>query len=94
MSTVIPVYNRALLLLDSVDSVIAQTYRPIEIILVDDGSTDDTPDVLADLVHRWPDLLRVVRQANAGPGPARQRGLESARGDFVQFLDSDDLLLP
>jgi len=94
VSTVIPVYNRALLLLDSVDSVIAQTYRPIEIILVDDGSTDDTPDVLADLVHRWPGLLKVVRQANAGPGPARQRGLDLARGDFVQFLDSDDLLLP
>ena len=94
VSTVIPVYNRALLLLDSIDSVLAQTYRPIEIILVDDGSTDDTPGVLADLVHRWPDLLKVVRQPNAGPGPARQRGLDLATGEFVQFLDSDDLLLP
>lgn len=94
VSTVIPVYNRARLLLDSVDSVIAQTYRPVEIILVDDGSTDDTPNVLADLVRRWPDLVKVVRQPNAGPGPARQRGLELASGDFVQFLDSDDLLLP
>ena len=94
VSTVIPVYNRARLLIDSVDSVIAQTYRPIEIILVDDGSTDETPTVLADLVRRWPDLVQVVSQANAGPGPARQRGLELAKGDFVQFLDSDDLLLP
>ena len=94
VSTVIPVYNRARLVLDSVDSVIAQTYRPIEIILVDDGSNDDTPKVLADLVRRWPDLVKVVRQANAGPGPARQRGLELASGDFIQFLDSDDLLLP
>ena len=94
VSTVIPVYNRALLLPDSIDSVLAQTYRPIEIILVDDGSTDDTPGVLADLVHRWPDLFKVVRQPNAGPGPARQRGLDLATGEFVQFLDSDDLLLP
>jgi len=91
---VIPVYNRARLLIDSIDSVINQTYRPVEIILVDDGSTDETPSVLADLFRRWPDLVKVVRQANAGPGPARQRGLELARGDFVQFLDSDDLLLP
>ena len=94
MSTVIPVYNRADLLVDSVDSVIKQTYRPVEIILVDDGSTDETPNVLADLFRRWPDMVKVVRQANAGPGPARQRGLELASGEFVQFLDSDDLLLP
>jgi hypothetical protein len=80
--------------MDSVDSVIKQTYRPVEIILVDDGSTDETPSVLADLFRRWPDMVKVVSQANAGPGPARQRGLELARGDFVQFLDSDDLLLP
>ena len=93
MSTVIPVYNRASLLIDSVESVIKQTYRPLEIILVDDGSTDETPSVLADLFRRWPELVKVVRQANAGPGPARQRGLEMASGDFVQFLDSDDLLL-
>ena len=71
VSTVIPVYNRHALLLDSVDSVINQTYRPVEIILVDDGSTDETPSVLADLFRRWPDLVKVVRQANAGPGPAR-----------------------
>ena len=94
VSTVIPVYNRANLLMDSVDSVINQTYRPVEVIIVDDGSTDETPNVIADLSRRWPDLVKVVRQANAGPGPARQHGLELARGDFVQFLDSDDLLLP
>lgn len=94
VTTVIPVYNRARLLLDSVDSVIGQTYRPIEIILIDDGSTDETPRVLAELVQRWPELVRVVHQPNAGPGPARQRGLELAKGEYIQFLDSDDLLLP
>jgi hypothetical protein len=94
VSTVIPVYNRATLLVDSVNSVINQTYRRVEIILVDDGSTDETPIVLADLFRRWPDRVKVLHQANAGPGPARQRGLELASGDFVQFLDSDDLLLP
>jgi len=80
--------------MDSVDSVINQTYRPVEVIIVDDGSTDETPNVIANLSRRWPDLVKVVRQANAGPGPARQHGLELARGDFIQFLDSDDLLLP
>jgi glycosyltransferase involved in cell wall biosynthesis len=94
VSTIIPVYNRASLLTDAVDSVLRQTYRHLEIILVDDGSTDETPSVLADLSRRWPDLVKVVHQPNAGPGPARQRGLELAKGEFVQFLDSDDLLLP
>jgi glycosyltransferase involved in cell wall biosynthesis len=94
VSTIIPVYNRASLLLDSVESVIRQTYGHVEIILVNDGSTDETPNVLLDLSIRWPDIVRVVHQANSGPGPARQRGLDLAKGEFVQFLDSDDLLLP
>jgi glycosyltransferase involved in cell wall biosynthesis len=94
VSTVIPVYNRPAMLREAVDSVLAQTWRPIEIIIVDDGSTDDTPAVEAELCRRHPDTVRVLRQANAGPGVARQLGLEAARGEFIQFLDSDDLLLP
>ena len=94
VSTVIPVYNRATMLREAVDSVLAQTWRPIEIIIVDDGSTDDTPAVEAELCQRHPDTVQAIRQANAGPGVARQLGLESARGEFIQFLDSDDLLLP
>jgi glycosyltransferase involved in cell wall biosynthesis len=94
VSTIIPVYNRAELLRQAVASVVAQTYRPIEIIVVDDGSTDHTSQVLEELTADHPGLIRVVRQANAGPGAARQAGLLQARGEFIQFLDSDDLLLP
>jgi hypothetical protein len=61
---------------------------------VDDGSTDDTAAVAEDLAHTSPESILVIHQPNAGPGAARQRGLDRARGSFIQFLDSDDLLLP
>ena len=81
------------MIVEAVQSVLDQTYRPIEVVLVDDGSTDDTPQVLADLAAAHPEVV-VLHQENAGPGAARSRGLEVARGEFVQYLDSDDLLLP
>ncbi len=94
VSTIIPVHNRASLLREAVASVLAQTYRPIEIIIVDDGSTDDTPaaaDILA-AEHRGE--IRVLHQRNMGPGLAREAGRQVARGEFIQYLDSDDVLLP
>ena len=94
VSTIIPVYNRAAMLREAVDSVLAQTWRPIEIIIVDDGSSDDTPQVMRGLQALHPDSIRIQHQANAGPGTARQTGLALAQGEFIQFLDSDDLLLP
>ena len=94
VSTIIPVYNRAALLAEAVESVLAQSYRPIEIIIVDDGSTDDTPQVCHELNLRYPKAIRVVHQPNAGPGLAREAGRKLARGEFIQYLDSDDLLLP
>ena len=94
VSTVIPVFDRAAMLREAVNSVLAQTWRPIEVIIVDDGSTDDTPDVAYGLRADHPDVVRVLSQVNAGPGAARQAGLEAAQGEFIQFLDSDDLLLP
>jgi glycosyltransferase involved in cell wall biosynthesis len=94
VSTIIPVYNRAAMLREAVDSVLAQTWRPIEIVIVDDGSNDGTPEAAQRLATGLPDLIRVVLQSNAGPGVARQKGFEASRGEFVQFLDSDDLLLP
>jgi len=94
VSTIIPVHNRSDLLREAVASVLAQTYRPIEIVIVDDGSTDDTAAVAEELARSSPESILVIHQPNAGPGAARQRGLERARGSFVQFLDSDDLLLP
>jgi len=94
VSTVIPVYNRGAMLREAVASVLAQTWRAIEIVIVDDGSTDDTPSVAEQLRSENPGVISVARQANAGPGAARQAGLQLARGEFIQFLDSDDLLLP
>ncbi len=95
-SIIIPTYNRALLLQEALASAAAQTYRPLEIIVVDDGSSDDT----AEVVNHWRELLindseatiRYFRQSNAGVSSARNRGLIESTGDFIQFLDSDDIL--
>jgi glycosyltransferase involved in cell wall biosynthesis len=91
VSTIIPVHNRAAMLREAVASVVAQTYRPIEVIIVDDGSTDETARVADELAN---DFIRVIHQANAGPGAAREAARVVARGEFIQHLDSDDLLLP
>ena len=97
VSVIVPTYNRAGLVTEAAESVWCQTYRTIQLIVVDDGSTDNTDDVLKD----WSDKtlgdagfeLRYVRQANSGVGSARNRGLIESNGEYVQFLDSDDLLL-
>jgi len=94
VSTIIPVYNRGIMLCEAVDSVLMQSWRSVEIIIVDDGSTDETSHVAEELRERNPEVIRVLYQTNAGPGVARQAGLETSRGEFIQFLDSDDLLLP
>jgi glycosyltransferase involved in cell wall biosynthesis len=94
VSTIIPVYNRPKMLVEAVESVLAQTYRPIEIIISDDGSTDETARVIKDLEKRHPDVIRSVFNEHKGPGPTREAGRLLARGEFIQYLDSDDLLLP
>ena len=94
VSTIIPVHNRPELLIEAVESVLDQAYRPIEIVIVDDGSTDATPEVARGLVAKQPDIVHLIRQANGGPGRARQAGLDTACGEYIQYLDSDDLLLP
>jgi glycosyltransferase involved in cell wall biosynthesis len=94
LSYVMPAYNRAACLTEAAESVLSQLEAGDELIVVDDGSTDDTPERLDRLKARWTGLLRVERQANAGPGAARNRGIELAAGDWIGFLDSDDELLP
>jgi hypothetical protein len=87
VSVIIPVYNGARFLAQAVDSVLAQGYPCVEIIVVDDGSTDDVAGAVAAL----PVDVRLFRQENAGPAAARNRGIRDASGDFLAFLDVDDL---
>src|SRR5262245_11137917 len=94
VSTIIPVFNRSGMLHEAVQSVLAQTYRPIEVIIVDDGSTDDTNLVADELAAKYPNEVRAVHQSKSGPGLAREAGRQLARGEFIQYLDSDDILLP
>jgi glycosyltransferase involved in cell wall biosynthesis len=90
VSCVVPVFNCERYLADAVASIEAQTWRPIKIIVVDDGSTDGTAAVIAALGGK----VQALRQENAGPAAARNRGLRAAQGAFIAFLDSDDQWLP
>ena len=90
VSVVIPTYNRAAYLAEAIDSVLNQRYRRLELIVVDDGSTDDTPAVAA----RYAGAIRYVWQPNSERGAARNHGLRLAQGEFIAFLDSDDLWTP
>lgn len=96
VSIIIPTYNRASLLSETLNSVVEQTYRPIEVIIVDDGSTDDTPELVRDWREKARSDLRVkfFRQENQGANFARNRGLVHSTGVYIQYLDSDDVLHP
>jgi glycosyltransferase involved in cell wall biosynthesis len=87
VSVILPVYNRAGWVARSIDSVLAQTYRQLELLVIDDGSTDDTLRVLAGFGSR----IEVLRQTHAGAEAARNLGLARARGEFIAFIDSDDV---
>jgi glycosyltransferase involved in cell wall biosynthesis len=90
VTVVIPTYNRARLLGEAIDSVLAQQWSSLQTVVADDGSTDSTPE----LVSRYGDRVEYFHQPNAGQAAARNRGVERARGEFIAFLDSDDLWLP
>lgn len=96
VSVIIPTYNRKKLLLEAVRTCLDQTYKDLEIIIVDDGSTDETSQLVRQMLEGdwYGERIIYVQQKNRGASSARNRGLEFARGDYIQFLDSDDLLLP
>lgn len=86
VSVIIPTYNRGTMVCDALDSVLAQDYRPMEVIVVNDGSTDDTMERL----KAYGDGIHVIEQANKGVSSARNAGIQRAKGDYLAFLDSDD----
>jgi len=91
VSVIIATYNRAHVVSEAIDSVLAQTYRDFEIIVVDDASTDNTAEVLA----RYGDQIRYIRrQTNGGCAATRNDGIRASTGEFIAFLDSDDLYEP
>jgi glycosyltransferase involved in cell wall biosynthesis len=90
VSIIIPVFNCERYLAEAIESVLAQTYRPLEIIIVDDGSTDGSADVAKGFADPQ---IRYCYQPNSGQGAARNRGTNLARGSFLAFLDADDVWL-
>ncbi len=89
VSVVIPVYNGERFLAAAIESALEQTYRPLEVIVVDDGSTDRSATVARSFAG-----VEVIDQEHAGPGAARNRGIAAASGEFLAFLDADDLMPP
>jgi glycosyltransferase involved in cell wall biosynthesis len=90
VAVIIPTYNRATLLAEAIESLLTQTHLPDEIIIIDDGSTDNTQAVL----NKYSSSIQVITQANQGRSSARNAGLKAVRSDLVTMLDSDDILLP
>lgn len=94
ISVIIPTYNCAKYLAKAIDSVINQTYQNFEIIVIDDGSTDNTKVIIEEYARKYPDRIRFFIQNNRGPAGARNTGIRASHGEYIAFLDSDDTWLP
>ena len=93
VSIIIPAYNSKRLLKTTLFSAIRQTYKKIEIIVVDDGSTDGTYHSIQNILKKYKRIIKYIKQENRGLPSARNQGMDLATGDYFFFLDSDDLLL-
>ena len=91
VSVIVPLYNKAAYVRRALDSISRQTFTDFEVIVVDDGSTDKGPALVTAFADK---RIRMLTQANLGPGAARNRGIERARGELIAFLDADDEWLP
>lgn len=91
ISVIVPVYNAERYIKKCISSVMRQTYSDWELLIIDDGSTDGSGDLI-DIAAKKDSRIIAVHQKNAGPGEARNRGIEMATGDFVAFLDADDFI--
>jgi glycosyltransferase involved in cell wall biosynthesis len=92
ISIIIPVYNVAKYIGICLDSLVKQTYKNIEIIVVDDGSTDDSLKIIKDYEKKYPKLIKALSEKNSGPSSARNLGLKHATGEYISFVDSDDYI--
>lgn len=90
VSVILPTYNRAAMVQEAIDSVLSQTYPEFELVVIDDGSTDFTPEVLSG----YNNSIVAIRQSNKGVSSARNKGILKARGDLIALIDSDDYWLP
>ncbi|MCT7981119.1 glycosyltransferase family 2 protein [Laspinema olomoucense] len=91
ISVIVPVYNLEQYIVETIQSVLAQTYKHFELIVIDDGSTDKTPEICEEFQEP---KLKLIRQRNKGANAARNAGVRAAKGDYIAFLDGDDLWFP
>lgn len=94
VSVIIPIYNAEKYLIDTLESIFIQDYKNIEIVLVDDCSKDDSAKIILDIQQKHPEIIYHLQEKNMGAGAARNKALELARGQYVAFLDSDDIWIP
>ncbi len=93
VSVIVPVFNRQDYVAETIESIVKQTYKNIEIIIINDGSTDNSEKIIRTFQSQYPDIINVINQQNQGQVKARNNGLKIARGEFIAFLDSDDVWL-
>lgn len=91
ISVIVPAYNVASYIRDCINSIISQSYKNLELIIVDDGSSDDTNMIIQEMMQT-DDRIRYIYQSNQGVSAARNRGIEEAKGEFITFVDADDLI--
>ena len=91
ISVIMPAYNSGRFIGEAIESVIKQTYPDLELIVIDDDSRDSTRSIVEDLQKKFPEKIRYIRQENGGPSKARNAGINQARGEYIAFLDADDI---